>query len=86
MAGPTSIDRCAFVAQAGEHTIAVRVPAGFSVLDVATRPGPGTLPDGRPARVYMSGWSIEPAPDADACTTATPASPARIARLGNASG
>jgi hypothetical protein len=86
VAGPTSSAGCTFVAEAGEHAIAVRVPAGFSVLNVATRPGTGTLPDGRPASIYMSGWAIEPAPDAAACTSATPATRARIARLGNASG
>lgn len=86
IAGSGSAPRCTFTATAGEHAITIGVPAGFSLLGVSTSPGPALLPDGRPASIYMSSWSIEPVTEAEACTTARPASPDRVSRLGTADG
>jgi hypothetical protein len=42
-------------------TLPVRLPRGRSRIDVAVRPGPQLVPDGRRVPVYISNWRFAPA-------------------------
>lgn len=82
----TSAGGCAFTAAGpAPREFVVRLPAGFSALDVTTQPGPGRLPDGRPASLYMSDWSVRPGTGATPCTRARPLTQAEVTDLGTAS-
>jgi hypothetical protein len=42
-------------------TFPVRLPRGLSKIELAVRPGPEQVPDGRRVTVYVSNWRFSPA-------------------------